>query len=162
MSVNNKELEVKISKLLSQNALILYDQNGEAIKFSYQRHICSEINEIPGNSLKNRIFNSIILALNLWDFWEIHIRNSKYPYRWYGCVQIEERWLKLAEDTPPYVIFNSESPTKIKEFSIFKNVDIGEFSLDIEKIEIFKLKKMIIKKAIFEEDNSTVWRICVS
>ena len=150
-----------IDKVLMRNSLILFNLENEPVKFSYQRHICSNITEIPGKNKKEKINSSIILALSLWNSWEVHIQNTAYPYKWYGCVQIENKWLINGKNTPPYVIFNSENPDTIKNFIKFKRVDISEFPLDVNLIDLMKSKGLLIKKAYFE-DKSIVWRLCHS
>ena len=149
----------KINEVLNKNALVMYNLAGDPIKFDYQRHICSNIKDLPGSNRKEKIFNSVILAISLWKNWEIHARKSMYPYNWYGCVQIENEWITDALDTPPYVIFNSENPDKIKNFESFKTIDIVDFPINLSQINFFNMNSIGIKKAFFEEDGSSVWRL---
>jgi hypothetical protein len=161
MNAYNKEMRATRDKILMRNSLILFNLDNEPIKFSYQRHICSNFNEMPGENEEERIINSIILVLSLWYSWEIHIQNSKYPYKWYGCVQIENQWLINGKNTPPYVIFNSEIPDEIQNFVKFRKANTSDFPFDINSFDLMKSKGVFIKKAYFE-DNSIVWRLCHS
>lgn len=159
---HNKEMVAAIGSMLNRNSLILFNLENEPVKFSYQRHICSELNEIPGRNKDEKIINSIIMVLSLWISWEIHIQNSKYPYNWYGCAQIEDKWLINGENTPPYVIFNSENPDKIQNFAKFKKTDLNEFPFDISSFDLIKSRALFVKKAYFDADSSIVWRLSFS
>jgi hypothetical protein len=157
----DKELDVKISDILRKNSLLLFNLKSEAIKFDYQRHICTKLSDIPGKSEKEKIRNSIIVAISLWQCWEIHIRKTEYPFSWYGCVHVEDEWLKKGEFTSPYVIFDSKNDNKIKNSKNFSLVQWSEFPVKYNFNDHAYIKNLILKKGYFEEDNSITWRICV-
>jgi hypothetical protein len=123
--------------------------------------VCSKLSDLPGDNKFQKIVNSITMAISLWVSWEIHIKNSKYPFKWYGCVQIENIWLKNGKHTPPYVVFNSENPEKIQHFSIFNKISSNQLPDVFKKIDLTKSKGIVVKKAHFE-DNNIVWRLCYS
>jgi hypothetical protein len=156
----NKEMQAAVGRVLGINSLILYDLNNNSIRFAYQRHICSSLKEIPGKDKFAKIWNSIILTMSLWKSWEIHIQNSRYPHAWFGCVQADDQWLIAGEGTPPYVIFDSYTPDKIKHFEKFKTVAIDTFPFNLSDLQQqMNLRNLIVTQALFEEDNCIVWRL---
>ena len=103
--MKNRLLNIHVNRIIYSNALILFDENSKPVKVDYERHTCSRLNETPGNGKNEKIFNSVIVAIYLWNSWEIHIKNSTYPFEWYGCVQVEDEWLQSGRGTPPLCCF---------------------------------------------------------
>ncbi|MFH1777632.1 MAG: hypothetical protein ABH952_08775 [Candidatus Omnitrophota bacterium] len=155
-----RNLQVAINEVLFRNALLLFNNKNKSELLYGDVHVCNKLSELPGRTKTERIVNSIIIAMHLWNSWEIHIRNSTYSFQWYGCVQVENEWLEKGKGVPPYVTFDSKEPLKIKDFKKFKSVKKSEFPFDIDFDKLFYHGKVIIKKAYFEEDEVTVWRIC--
>ncbi len=157
----NKEYLSFVNNTLRTNAIILYNSKNQAERLDYDRHICRYLKEIPGKNKKEKILNSVMAAISLWNSWEIHIRNSRYPFPWYGCVQFDEEWIREGTGAPPYVIFNSIVPEEIQEFIIFKKANWQDLPLDTELIrKQISLPNIILKRAFFKDDDSIVWRIC--
>jgi hypothetical protein len=159
MRKDDKKLNEKIAKVLKENALLLFDSEYNATKFDYQRHICSKIAEIPGKNKTEKIENSIIIAISLFNSWIVHIEKSAYPYNWYGCVQIEEEWYSYGKNTPPYVVFNSLSPELVKNCPEYQIMVEGEYPLFLKKLPLLIGKNIIAKIGFFEDDGVNVIRL---
>lgn len=155
-----KEMNNAIGAMLNKNALLLFSIENIPLRLDYQRHVCETLSEVPGNNKKDKVLNSVIMAIHLWFSWDIHAQKSTYPYDWYGCVQVEDDWLLKDGKTPPYVIFNSIKPYAIMNFQKFQKESIANFPLDIYGYRVFALRKIITKLAVFDEDGSKIWRIC--
>jgi|GEM_PF-5830199 len=160
----------QLTKLLYGNPLLpLLNSKNEPYIFDIDRHICRNLNDIIGKNKEEKIYNSILMAIFLWSCWEIEIRNSNYPLNWYGCIQIQDDWIKDGTGAPPEVIFNSEYPDKVKFYDVFKTCNINEFPVKINFFKyLFPYNKIILKKAYFEPDlevipqwsGGYIWRIC--
>lgn len=152
----DRQLKIEISKMLRKNSLILFNLKGQENTIVNNRHICSKISEIYGSNTNEKIFNSFILSIALWQNWTIHAKKSLYSLNWFSCVQVEDEWIKKGLGMPPEVIFNSEKPFQVKEF--FREEIRIEETLNIFKrgFQYFEKDFLILKKDI---DNKILYRI---
>jgi hypothetical protein len=101
--------------VLRSNALILFNLDGSERHLDFERHLDLE-HRTP--RVSNRV--EARLALDLLASWELHILRSSYKSRYFGAVQLTERWLRHQDGSPPVVILKnvdfrdpSEKPARL-------------------------------------------------
>lgn len=158
--IKSNELHSFCWEIINGETLALIDDDGKYEKIDYHRHIPhNKIDDVPGRTLKTKIRNSIIVTVNLYNYWEHNILNSKYPFKWFGCIQVNDYWIKEGQGAPPYIIFNSEVPDKVENYSEFKSIKKNEFplKLNLEQNSMFIKSEYKYKRAFFnytEEEES--------
>lgn len=132
------ELEEFVTDLAYDNALLLFDNDGNELEQEFYPHVCDELEEVPGKDNKEKIFNSAISALCLWKSWQIHFEKSNFNKERYSDVVLDDKWLNTGEGVPPVVQLDTK----------YISDRIADKNYDIKTIEDFPLK-IDLKKYFF-------------
>jgi hypothetical protein len=156
MTEKEKEIKAFLSKVIRNNMIQLFDLSGYECSLDYQRHICSTVKDVPGNTLEEKIQIGVHAACILLKLWLIHLEKCQYSLKYYGCVQVEKEWITRGKGAPPYVIL-----TSIKNEMVKKNPDFFEISEKEVPNELLKAIEglFLFKEIRFYASKNDVWRI---